>query len=49
MPDNKVRTTSDKGRLTIPKGIREKYGQTFEFRDVGDRIEMVPLVAATEE
>ena len=33
----------DRGRITIPHGIREKHGERYRIVEFDDRIELIPL------
>lgn len=36
-------TLDDRGRLTLPKEIRERYGDTYRVVDVHDGIKLIPI------
>lgn len=36
-------TLDDRGRLTLPKEIRERYGDTYHVVDVHDGIKLIPV------
>jgi len=44
-----VRQVAENGRVTVPKHLRDEYGDTYEFEDTGDGIKMIPLARATGE
>ena len=37
------RSVDDRGRLYLPKEIREKFGERFEVVDRGDQVVLIPL------
>ncbi|MFB6178144.1 MAG: AbrB/MazE/SpoVT family DNA-binding domain-containing protein [Halorientalis sp.] len=36
-------TLDDRGRLTLPKEIRERYGDNYHVVDVHDGIKLIPV------
>jgi bifunctional DNA-binding transcriptional regulator/antitoxin component of YhaV-PrlF toxin-antitoxin module len=36
-------TLDDRGRLTLPKEIRERYGDRYHLVDVHDGIKLIPV------
>jgi bifunctional DNA-binding transcriptional regulator/antitoxin component of YhaV-PrlF toxin-antitoxin module len=36
-------TLDDRGRLTLPKEIRERYGDSYHVVDVHDGIKLIPV------
>jgi bifunctional DNA-binding transcriptional regulator/antitoxin component of YhaV-PrlF toxin-antitoxin module len=40
MPDA---TLDDRGRLTLPKEIRERYGDRYHVVDVHDGVKLIPV------
>ena len=36
-------TLDDRGRLTLPKEIRERYGDRYHVADVHDGIKLIPV------
>jgi len=36
-------TLDDRGRLTLPKEIRERYGDSYHVIDVHDGIKLIPV------
>ncbi|MBX0287418.1 AbrB/MazE/SpoVT family DNA-binding domain-containing protein [Haloarcula salinisoli] len=36
-------TLDDRGRLTLPKEIRERYGDSYHVVDVQDGIKLIPV------
>jgi bifunctional DNA-binding transcriptional regulator/antitoxin component of YhaV-PrlF toxin-antitoxin module len=38
-----TRTADDRGRIVIPREIREKYGDRYRVVELRDRIELVPV------
>lgn len=38
-----TRTADDRGRIVIPREIREKYGDRYRVVELPDRIELVPV------
>jgi bifunctional DNA-binding transcriptional regulator/antitoxin component of YhaV-PrlF toxin-antitoxin module len=36
-------TLDDRGRLTLPKEIRERYGDRYHVVDVHDGIKLIPV------
>ena len=47
--DSYVRTAnSDNGRITLPKPLRERYGETYEITEEDDTIKLVPLAPVEE-
>jgi bifunctional DNA-binding transcriptional regulator/antitoxin component of YhaV-PrlF toxin-antitoxin module len=36
-------TLDDRGRLTLPKEMREQYGDTYHVVDVHDGIKLIPV------
>lgn len=36
-------TLDDRGRLTLPKEIRERYGDSYQVVDVHDGIKLIPV------
>jgi bifunctional DNA-binding transcriptional regulator/antitoxin component of YhaV-PrlF toxin-antitoxin module len=36
-------TLDDRGRLTLPKDVREKYGETYYVVSLHDGIKLVPV------
>ncbi|WP_226006985.1 AbrB/MazE/SpoVT family DNA-binding domain-containing protein [Natrinema salinisoli] len=40
MPDT---TLDDRGRLTLPKGLRERYGDHYHIVDLHDGIKLIPV------
>ena len=36
-------TTDDRGRIVLPREIREKHGERYRIVDLTDRVELVPL------
>ena len=38
-------TLDDRGRLTVPKELREEYGDRYRLVQVHDGIKLVPLAA----
>jgi bifunctional DNA-binding transcriptional regulator/antitoxin component of YhaV-PrlF toxin-antitoxin module len=38
-----MRVTAADGRIYLPKGLREKFGEEFELIDRGDRLVLVPI------
>lgn len=36
-------TLDDRGRLTLPKGLRERYGDRYHIVDLHDGIKLVPV------
>lgn len=36
-------TLDDRGRLTLPKEIRERYGDNYHVVDVHDGIKLIPI------
>jgi len=38
-------TLDDRGRLTLPKELRERYGDRYHIVDLHDGIKLVPVAA----
>lgn len=38
-----MRVRADDGRIYLPKGLREDFGEEFELIDRGDRLVLVPV------
>lgn len=38
-------TLDDRGRLTLPKELRERYGDRYHVVDLHDGIKLVPIAA----
>lgn len=38
-----MEVTAEGGRVYLPKALRERYGETFELVDRGDRLVLVPV------
>jgi bifunctional DNA-binding transcriptional regulator/antitoxin component of YhaV-PrlF toxin-antitoxin module len=36
-------TLDDRGRLTLPKDVRERYGERYHLVRLGDGIKLVPI------
>jgi bifunctional DNA-binding transcriptional regulator/antitoxin component of YhaV-PrlF toxin-antitoxin module len=36
-------TTDERGRLYLPKELRERYGQTYHVLEYEDHIELIPV------
>ena len=34
---------AEDGRISLPKALREKYGERFELVDRGDRLVLIPI------
>lgn len=35
--------TDDRGRIYLPKGVREKHGERFRVLDLPDRVVLIPI------
>ena len=40
---SKVAEADDRGRIVIPRKIREKYGDRYRIVELDDRVELIPL------
>lgn len=40
---SKTAETDDRGRIVIPRNIREKYGERYRIVELDDRVELIPL------
>lgn len=40
---SKTAEADDRGRITIPHEIREKYGDRYRIVELDDRVELIPL------
>jgi bifunctional DNA-binding transcriptional regulator/antitoxin component of YhaV-PrlF toxin-antitoxin module len=40
---SKTAEADDRGRIVIPHGIREKYGDRYRIVELDDRVELIPL------
>jgi bifunctional DNA-binding transcriptional regulator/antitoxin component of YhaV-PrlF toxin-antitoxin module len=38
-----MEVTAEGGRVYLPKALRDRYGETFELVDRGDRLVLVPI------
>lgn len=38
-----METSAEDGRVYIPKGLREKFGEKFHLVDRGDKIVLIPI------
>ncbi|MDZ7850751.1 MAG: AbrB/MazE/SpoVT family DNA-binding domain-containing protein [Halodesulfurarchaeum sp.] len=36
-------TTDDRGRIVLPREIREKHGEHYRIVELADRVELIPL------
>lgn len=36
-------TLDDRGRLTLPKSVRERYGERFRLVELPDSIKLIPI------
>ncbi|MFB1065215.1 AbrB/MazE/SpoVT family DNA-binding domain-containing protein [Natrinema sp. H-ect4] len=36
-------TLDDRGRLTLPKGLRERYGDHYQIVELHDGIKLIPI------
>lgn len=35
--------TDDRGRVTLPKGIRERFGQRYRLVELRDEVKLIPI------
>ena len=40
---SKTATADDRGRIVIPREIREKYGDRYRIGELDDRVKLIPL------
>lgn len=40
---SKTAEADDRGRIVIPRKIREKYGDRYRIVELDDRVELIPL------
>lgn len=40
---SKTAEVDDRGRIVIPREIREKYGDRYRVIELNDRVELIPL------
>jgi len=40
---SKTATADDRGRIVIPREIREKYGDRYRIVELDNRVELIPL------